>query len=83
MKTNDNDKKCQEICFNKYLKVLQTVNKKVKEIGYDNHSMYSYKAYPEYTYWIGIFLSGQLSYFQRSSIGDPLVPEDSVVFEMK
>jgi hypothetical protein len=71
-----NDIKCQENCFNKYVKVLNTVNKKIKDLGFDNQSMYAYKAYPEYTYWLALFLSGELGFIKTNTTGIKVVEDD-------
>ncbi|KAM3133900.1 hypothetical protein pb186bvf_014015 [Paramecium bursaria] len=46
---NKKDQQCLQKCYQDYLKTIKKVFQVVKKLGYDNHSVYAYKAFPKLT----------------------------------
>lgn len=44
-----NNKECFDVCFEKYLRTVARVNETLKKMGYEKHSLFAYKGYPEHT----------------------------------
>lgn len=55
---------CFDRCSTKYIKTLETVHRELKKIGYENHSMYAYKIYPEFNFWPEIFMRNSFILFK-------------------
>lgn len=41
------NEECFQTCFEKYVRTIGVVNKTVKQMAYEKHSLFAYKGYPE------------------------------------
>jgi hypothetical protein len=41
------NEECFDACFQKYMRTVGAVNRTVKKLAYEKHSLFGYKGYPE------------------------------------
>lgn len=41
------NEECFNVCFEKYVRTMATVNEEIRRLAYAKHSLFAYKGYPE------------------------------------